>query len=76
MFKYNERKNQLGKFRKRIEDSEILWIGDLKYYGRQYFTFDKDTIFNLHEDYPHNLTKQQKEIFDRDFPELAELFEE
>lgn len=76
MFNYDDYSNNLGKFKKRNDSSPIWWIGDLRYFGRQYFTFDKKVIFNLHEDYPQNLTTEQKQIFKRDFPELASLFEE
>lgn len=38
-----------------------------------WFTFDKEHFFNLKE-YPKCLTKEQKEIFDRENPEYAEFY--
>ena len=42
--------------------------------GEWEFSFDKKTIFNLFRDYPHKLTKEQKEVFDRENPEWREFF--
>jgi len=40
----------------------------------QNFSFDKKVIFNLFEDYPHNLTDEQKELFDKENPYWADFF--
>lgn len=40
------------------------------------FSFDKVKIFNLFEDYPHNLTPEEKEIFDKENPYWKEFFKE
>lgn len=37
-------------------------------------SFDKKTIFNIFADYPHKLTKEQKEIFDKENPYWADFF--
>ena len=42
--------------------------------GEFIFTFDKKTFFNRFADYPHKLTAEQKEIFDRENPFWAEFF--
>lgn len=47
-----------------VPDQTGLWL----------FSFDKKTIFNMFEDYPHNLTEEQKMIFDKENPEWKEFF--
>lgn len=42
--------------------------------GRLLFSFDKEHVFNMWTDYPSELTKEQKEIFDKDYPYWAEFF--
>ena len=37
---------------------------------------DKVKIFNLFEAYPHNLTPEEKEIFDEENPYWKEFFKE
>ena len=56
-------------------NKEIWWLdmGD-EDIGVIIFSFDKKTTFNLFADYPHKLTKEQKEIFDKEEPFWAEFF--
>lgn len=56
-------------------DDKIWWLdnGD-EVTGEFVFSFDKETQFNLFADYPHNLTKEQKEIFDKENPYWADYF--
>ena len=39
------------------------------------FSFDKQTVFNLFADYPHKLTTEQREIFDKENPYWADFLE-
>ena len=41
--------------------------------GEHLFSFDKKTIFNFFQDYPEKLTKEQVEIFKKEYPDLAKL---
>lgn len=38
------------------------------------FSFDKKQEFYLYQDYPYALTKEQREIFDKENPFWAEFF--
>lgn len=40
------------------------------------FSFDKDREFNLYSDYPYKLTKEQKQIFDKENPYWAWFFKD
>ena len=65
-------------FRKEREDDKIYWVtrfsesGIIE--GSLEISFDKKHIFNLWQDYPHKLTKEQKELFDKENPFWAEFF--
>lgn len=56
--------------------SDVIWWGDNgeESKGEFVFTFDKKTFFNMFEDYPHKLTPEQKEIFDKENPFWADFF--
>jgi hypothetical protein len=49
-----------------VPDETGLWL----------FSFDKKTIFNMFEDYPYNLTEEQKMMFDKENPEWKEFFQD
>lgn len=61
-------------FYKKNKSDTILWVDTPDRNGIMEFTFDKKTIFNLFRDYPEKLTKQQKEIFDRENPFWKDFF--
>lgn len=44
--------------------------------GEWLFSFDKKQVFNMFADYPHNLTPEQKKIFDEENPEWCEFFKD
>ena len=69
-----EKINMLSDFYKKNKNDKIWWIDDLDSFGKHMFSFDKVKIFNLFADYPHNLTAEQKEIFDK-FISLPSLIE-
>lgn len=62
-----------NRFYKNEETDQIWWV-DNDTVGIWEFTFDKKTIFQMFRDYPHKLTKEQKEIFDRENPYWADFF--
>ena len=55
-------------------NSGFRWIDSPDVTGVKLFTFDGQRIFNLFRDYPYELTKEQKEIFDKENPYWAEFF--
>ena len=63
-------------FYKNNEDDKIYWVDNTERIGEHLFSFDKKTVFNLFEDYPYKLTKEQKRIFDKENPEWAEFFKD
>ena len=66
----------LSDFYKKNENDIIWWCDEIDSFGQYLFSFDKKKIFNLFEDYPHNLTKEQKEIFDKENPFWVDFFKE
>jgi hypothetical protein len=51
-------------------------VDNLDTVGQHLFSFDKQTVFNLFADYPHNLTIEQREIFDKENPYWADFFKD
>ena len=47
---------------------KIWWLDNSDKVGEWVFSFDKKKTFNMFADYPHALTKEQKEIFDAENP--------
>lgn len=66
----------LSDFYKNEPTDTIWWVEELDCIGEFLFSFDKKTIFNFFEDYPHKLTKEQVEIFKKENPVLAALKEQ
>lgn len=61
---------------KHNESDSIWWFVDLNKTGEFVFSFDKKTKYNLFRDYPHNLTPEQKELFDKENPFWKEFFKD
>ena len=69
-----QQKSLLGDFYKKNKNDVIWWTDNLESVGEHLFSFDKKKIYNLFKDYPHNLTKEQVEIFDRENPYWSDFF--
>ena len=65
---------QQSKFTKNNPDDKIWWIDNVETVGEWLFSFDKERIFNMFHDYPHELTPEQKKIFDEENPYWADFF--
>ena len=70
---------QAGKeeiFYKNKRSEKIWWVDNADSVGVMEFSFDKKTIFNMFADYPHELTKEQVEMFDKENPYWADFFKD
>ena len=65
---------QSNKLFKNNPADAIWWVDTSDREGEFVFTFDKKAFFNMFADYPHKLTPEQKEIFDRENPYWADFF--
>ena len=64
----------MGKY-DNLREKTVVWVpGDRDVEGQHLFTFDGKKIYNFFRDYPHNLTGEEKEIFDKTFPWWANHF--
>lgn len=64
------------KFYKERPKDVIWWVDNPDQKGVWLFSFDKSNVFNMFQDYPHKLTKEQKEIFDKENPCWADFFKD
>lgn len=55
---------------------KIWWLDNSDKVGEWVFSFDKKKTFNMFADYPHALTKEQKEIFDAENPYWKGFFKD
>ena len=67
---------RLSDFYKYNESDSVWWVDDMDSIGSFLFSFDKKKIFNLFEDYPNKLTKEQRKIFDEENPHWKEFFQD
>lgn len=63
-------------FYKNNPTNRIYWIDNPDVKGEHLFSFDRKRIYNLFADYPHNLTIEQKRIFDAENPFWADFFKD
>ena len=57
-------------------DSDKVWWVDTAWFARglMLITFDKKKFYNLFEDYPHNMSSEEVQIFDKENPFWADFF--
>jgi hypothetical protein len=67
---------QIFNFCKNDPTDTIFWVDAPQIIGEFLFSFDKNKIYNLFADYPHNLTTEEKVIFDRENPYWVEFFKD
>jgi len=61
---------------KKNETDSVWWLENKDKIGEHVFSFNKKTKFNLFADYPHKLTSEQKEIFDKENPYWKDFFKD
>lgn len=61
---------------KENETDRVWWIDNPDAKGVWLFSFDRETVFNLFEDYPYKLTPEQKAVFDKENPHWSEFFKD
>lgn len=54
--------------------NSFRWIRNPEQKGERLFTFDGKRIFNLFRDYPHELSSEEKELFDSVNPFWTDFF--
>ena len=67
---------QKQRFYKNNRSDVIWWLDNSDVVGEFVFTFDKKNLFNMFADYPHKLSAEQKEIFDKENPYWADFFKD
>ena len=57
-------------------DGDIIWWVDTAWFvrGLMLITFDKKKFYNLFKDYPHNMSSEEVEIFDKENPFWRDFF--
>ena len=62
---------------KENDKDQVWWLDNSdEVRGIFIFSFDKKKQYNMFQDYPWKLTKEEKEIFDRENPHWAEFFKD
>lgn len=68
------KENSNFRFYKKKDNDKIWLVEKIGYIGKLLYSFDKKNIYNLWTDYPHNFTKEEKELFDKENPYWKEFF--
>lgn len=59
----------------KYKKSDKIWWKDIPdRVGEWVFSFDKIKEYNMFRDYPYKLSKEEKEIFDKENPDWADFF--
>ena len=62
---------------KEKETDKTYWLEPIgKAVGEHFFSFDLEKVYNLFSDYPWALSKEEKEIFDKENPYWKDFFED
>ena len=68
------KENSNFRFYKKKDNDKIWSVEEIWYIGKLLYSFNKKNIYNLWTDYPHNFTKEEKELFDKENPYWKEFF--
>ena len=72
--RHREQMNWKNNWYKEKPTDKIWWLDNSEKIGEFIFSFDRMQEFNLFADYPYKLTREQKEIFDKENPFWADYF--
>lgn len=61
---------------RKLSKEDFKWIRNPEQKGERQFTFDGNKIFNLFQDYPHELSEEEKAVFDEVNPFWADFFKD
>jgi hypothetical protein len=61
-------------FKKKKPQKKFQWVRRGGINDLNQFTFDGEKIYELFEDYPHNLTEEERELFKEASPYWAKFF--
>lgn len=61
-------------FYKENDTDKVWWVDNSDKDGVFEFSFDKIKIYNLFRDYPHELTPEEKAVFDNENPYWKNFF--
>ena len=67
---------QSNRFYKNKPSDKIWWVDNPERIGEWLFSFDKKKVFNMFSDYPHKLTPEQKQLFDKENSYWKEFFKD
>lgn len=63
-------------FYKEKSTDKIWWVDNTDTCGEWLFSFDKKKTYNMFADYPHNMTKEEVKIFDKENPFWSDFFKD
>ncbi len=61
---------------RKLSKEDFRWLRNPEQKGERQFTFDGNRVFSLFEDYPHELSEEEKAIFDEVNPFWADFFKD
>ena len=61
---------------RKITKENFKWLRNPEQKGEHLFTFDGNRVFSLFEDYPYQLSSEEKKIFDEINPFWADFFKD
>ena len=61
---------------RKLTKEDFRWIRDPEQKGEHKFTFDGNRVFYLFQDYPHELSPEEKAVFDEVNPFWADFFKD
>ena len=67
---------ELGEWYKDRPSDRIWWLEVINEKGLWLFSFDRENIYNMFQDYPDNMTDEEVKIFDEENPYWADFFRE